>query len=251
MGAREAGLGYSSSTLSGEWAILNNVGGLAKVDKPNAAFAYDTRPTLPGSNRVAAALSMPFKIGAAGGFSLFRFGDDLYSEQVISAGYSNQLGIASLGLKVNYVQYRAEGVGTRSFVGVDFGGITQLTKQISIGAYIININQPKLSSIDNERAPTRLVAGISFKPVEDCLILSEVEKELNYDATIKAGLEYRIHKKVKVRTGFNLHPNAAFFGLGFQARKLRIDYALQYNQSFSVAHQASVIYFIEKKKLEK
>jgi len=247
MGGKQAGLGYASSTLTDEWALLNNVGGLSKVEKLNAAFGYDTRPGLPGSNRMAASISMPVKIGAVG-FSLFRFGDDLYSEQLISVGYSNQFGITCLGLKMDYVQYRAEGIGTKSFVGISFGGITQLTEQIAIGSYIVNLNQPKLSSIDDERAPTRLVAGISYKASEVCLILSEVEKELNYDATIKAGLEYTIHKKINLRTGFNLYPNAAFFGLGFKSGKLQIDYAIQYNQTLTMAHQASAIYFIAKKR---
>lgn len=247
MGGRASGLGYASATLSDEWAMFNNIGGLAKVEKLNAAFACDTRPKLPGSNRMAAALSMPVKIGGAG-FSLFRFGDDLYSEQIISVGYGNQFGITSLGLKVNYIQYRAEGIGTRSLVGINFGGITQLSKQVTIGAYIINLNQPKLSSIDDERAPTRLVAGISFKASEECLIISEVEKELNFDPTIKAGVEYVILKKVSVRTGFNLQPSSAFFGLGFKAKKLKFDYALHYNHTLSAAHQASAVYFIEKKK---
>ena len=247
MGGRAAGLGYASSTLVDEWALLNNVGGLAKVEKLNAVFAYDARPKLPGSNRMAAALSMPVKIGGVG-FSLFRFGDDLYNEQILSVGYGNQFGITSLGLKVNYVQYRAEGIGNRSFIGLNFGGITQLSKQISIGAYIVNLNQPKLSSIDDERAPTRLVAGISFKASEECIIISEVEKELDYDATIKAGIEYAIHKKIFVRTGFNLQPSSAFFGLGFKAKKIKFDYALQYNDALNAAHQASAIYSIEKKK---
>jgi hypothetical protein len=247
MGGRAAGVGYASSTLTDEWAMFNNVGGLAKVEKLNTAFSYDTRPKLPGSNRMAAALSMPIKTGVAG-VGLFRFGDDLYSEQIISVGYGNQIGITSLGLKINYVQYRAEGIGTRSFVGINFGGITQLTEQVSIGAYIVNLNQPKLSSIDDERAPTRLVVGVGFKASEECLIISEVEKQLNFDPTIKAGLEYAIHKKVFFRTGFNIKPNSAFFGLGFKARKLKFDYALQYNQILSSAHQASAIYSIEKKK---
>lgn len=249
MSARAAGVGNASSTLTDEWSMFNNIGGLAKTDCLNAAFAFEARPRLPGSNRMAAAFATPMKLGAAG-FSLFRFGDDLYSEQLISAGYSNQFGIASLGLKVSYVQYRAEGVGTRSFVGVDFGGITQLTPQIAIGAYIVNLTQPRLASVDNEKAPTRLIAGLSFKPTDECLILSEIEKELDYDPTIKGGVEYTIHKKVNVRTGFNLKPGAAFFGLGFKARKVKIDYALQYNQTLSTVHQASAVYSMDQKKKE-
>jgi hypothetical protein len=247
MGGRAAGLGYASSTLGDEWAMLNNVGGLSKIEKLNAAFGYDTRPKLSGSNRMAAVLSMPVKIGAAG-LSLFRFGDELYSEEIVSAGYSNQFGITSLGLTINYVQYRAEGIGTRSFVGINFGGITQLSKQFSIGAYVVNLNQPKLSSIDDERAPTRLVVGVSFQASEECLIISEVEKELSFDPTIKAGVEYVIYKKVFARTGFNLQPSSAFFGLGFKTKRIKFDYALQYNHTLSAAHQASAIYFIEKKK---
>src|SRR5450432_2670502 len=108
MGGRAAGLAYASATLCDEWALLNNIGAMAKVNHPTAAFAYEVRPALPGANRIAAIYSTPTKIGVAG-FGLFRFGDDVYSEQIISTGYSNQMGLASLGLKINFIQYRAEG----------------------------------------------------------------------------------------------------------------------------------------------
>ena len=245
MGGRSAGLAYASSTLHDEWSLFNNVGGLAKVNQPSASFAYEARVGLIGANRMAAVIAAPVKMGVAA-FGLFRFGDDLYNEQVITLGYSNQFGMAFLGLKVNYIQYHAEGFGTHHAVSLNFGGLAQLTPQITVGAYIVNLNQPKLSTIDNERLPTKLLAGIAFQPNGKLLLLTEIEKDLEYDPTIKGGMEYAVYKKVNFRTGFNLHPNAVFFGLGFLIRKLKIDYALQYNNTLSAAHHASVVYRLER-----
>jgi len=247
MGARAAGLGSSSATLCDEWAMLNNVGGLSKVNHTVATFAYDSRPALPGADRMAATFSTPLKNGVAG-LGLFRFGDGLYDEQIISTGYSNQFGLASLGLKINYIQYRAEGFGTRNALSLNFGGVAQITPQIAVGAYIVNINQPRLSTVDSERLPTKLVAGVSFKPDQKILLVSEIEKDLSFNATFKAGAEYQLHNRLHFRTGFNLQPNAVFFGMGLVAKNLKIDYALQHNNALSFAHQASLICRIDNKK---
>jgi hypothetical protein len=240
MGARAAGISYASSVLPDEWSLFNNPGGLAGIEKTNVAFTYDLQGRIAGANRMACVFSIPLKTGVMGS-GFFRFGDPLYSEQIVTAGYGNRFGIAALGVKVNYVQYRAEGYGTKSAATISLGGIADLTPHLSIGMYAVNINQPRLSD-NGERIPTRLVAGLGFKPTDKVLLVTEVEKDLEYDAVWKAGLEYVLHKKIAVRTGFNIHPNAAFFGLGFQTRKLKIDYAVQYSTTLNFSYQASVVY---------
>jgi hypothetical protein len=243
MGARSSSMGNIISILSDEWSLLNNIGGLAKVTEINTAFSFEAKPALPGSSRMAATFSTPLKIGVAG-IGVFKFGDKLYSEQILTTGYSTQFGIAALGLKLNYIQYRAEAFGTKRALAVSAGGIADLTPQLSIGAYIQNINQPQLSN--GERLPTRLSIGLSFKPIKEFLLTTEIEKDLAYDPIIKAGMEYCIHKKVYVRTGFNLNPETAFFGIGFKSWRLKFDYAIQYGNFLNFAHQASACYRIEK-----
>lgn len=243
MGARTSALGNTSSIISDEWSLLNNVGGLSKVKEISTAFAVEMKPALPESSRMAAIFSTPLKKGAMG-VGIFKFGDNMYSEQILTAGYSNQLGIASLGIKFNYIQYKAEGFGTKSALSISAGGIAEITPQLSIGAHIQNINQPNLAN--GEKLPTRIAAGLSFKPTEQVLLVTEVEKDLTYDPIVKAGIEYCIHKKVFARTGFNLHPEAAFFGIGFKGWRLKFDYAIQYTNSLNFAHQASACYRIEK-----
>lgn len=241
MGARAAGLGYTSSTLSDEWSLFHNVGGLGKLKQTSAAVAYELKPALTGANRMAASLVTNLKPGSLG-IGVFKFGDDLYSEQMASFGFGNQIGNTSLGAKINYIQYRAEGFGTSKAISIDFGGITRLTSELSIGAYITNVSQSKLSGASSERLPTRMVAGLGFKPSESVWLATEIEKDLAYDVTWRSGLEYAVYKKIFFRTGFNLNPSAFYFGIGAHKQNLKVDYALRFSPLLGVAHQASVVY---------
>ena len=240
MGARANGMGHASSCLSDVWSLNNNIAGLAKTDGAVAAFSYHAFPSMTFFNKMAAVLSVPVKSGAAG-VSLFRFGDNLYNEQIFSLGFANTFGLSSLGLKVNYLQYQAEGLGSSTAVTVSFGGIATLTPQLFVGAHIVNINQPIINELTEERVPTRVVAGMAF--ISDKLVLAgEIEKDLQHSPALKSGLEYRIFKKIAFRTGFNVNPESGFFGLGFKSRKFDLDYALQFNDALGSSHQATVVY---------
>jgi hypothetical protein len=239
IGARPNGIGYASSTLFDTWGIFNNMAGTAKLENPIAACAYDLHPSLPGANRMAAVFALPLQVGVIGA-GAYRFGDDLYNEHVLTAGFSNRFGLAALGAQLNYIQYRTEGFGSKGVWSINFGGIAEITPHLSVGAYVININQPSISKED--KLPTKLVAGIGFKPTEKVFLAAEIEKDLDYDPIWKMGLEYKFHPKFYGRTGYNINPNIAYFGLGFKAKKLVLDYALQHSNAFNLSHQASVAY---------
>jgi hypothetical protein len=246
MSARANALGNASSCLSDEWSLFNNVGGLANVEDPRLAISYAKNAAMPEGDRMAAAVTVPLRYGTLGA-GFFRFGDRLYNEQLFSAGFSNQFGLASLGIRLNVVQYNAEGFGTRSVVALSFGGIASLTPAIRIGAHIINVNQPIVSSDTNERLPTILVAGIAWIPNETIFITGEVEKDLEYKPIWKAGFEYKVFKRVTFSTGFDLSPVAAFFGVGFQSSRMNLFYALEYSAISGTSHQVSVSYSPPKK----
>lgn len=241
MGARASGMANASACLSDVWAVTNNIAGLARTKRTSAAFSYHAIPSFRSFNRMAAVFAVPAGKGVAGA-GVFRFGDDLYNEQILSLAFANSFGLASLGLKANYVQYQAEGAGVRRALTVSFGGLARLTTKLSFGAHIVNINQPVINEWSGERIPTRLVAGIAFKPSDKLIVASEVEKDLGYSATWKSGVEYRGAGKVAFRTGFNLHPEAGFFGFGFKSRRVELDYAMQFNDPFGLSHQATVSY---------
>lgn len=241
LGARAAGMGYASATMQDEWAIFNNVAGLANVDERIVATAYELRPALPGANRAGVLAAMPFSFGVTG-LGVFRFGSELYSEQIISLAFAHQIGKTSLGGCLNYIQYKAEGFGTHSALGLNVGGITRLTSQLSIGAWIQNLNQPKVNFSEKEQAPVKLTAALSFKATEKFTVVTEVEKDVIYTPIWKTGMEYVIHQKFFARVGFNVNPNAMFLGIGFQSWRIKIDYACQSLTQLGASHQASATY---------
>jgi len=248
LSARAHALGNAAACLSDEWSVINNIGGLASVKQVTTAFSLKAVPQFKSFNRMAMVGAIPTQLGVAG-FSVYRFGDDLYNEQILSAGFSNRFGLASLGIKANYIQYNAEGFGRKDAVTISAGGIAEITPQILVGAYIVNINQPKLEEGD-ERIPTILTAGIAFKPTNKLFITTEIEKDLDYAATWKAGIEYQVHKKFLFRTGFNINPNAGFVGLGFRPARFLLDYAFEYASHLGGQHQATVGYQFIKRKNE-
>ena len=247
MGGRVAGLGYASSCLADEWSILNNVAGLAKANKTATAFSYDLQPAFKPFNRMAGVLTLPFNFGTAGA-GVFRFGDELYSEQMISVGFANTFGLASLGLKANYIQYNAEGFGTKGVFTISFGGIAQLTEKISVGAHVVNLNQPTISKTDGEKLPTILIVGGSVKLSTQTIVTTELEKSLEHPVKWKTGVEYQLRKKFLLRTGFNINPGAAFFGFGFRQKKFQFDYAYQHSFTAGSRHQATIGFIFKEKK---
>jgi hypothetical protein len=248
VGARAMGLGYASSTLYDEWAIHNNIAGLAKIEHPAAAFTYESNPSFPAFNRMASVFTTPVKKVGAAGIAIYRFGDDLYNEQILTAGFANTMGLASLGIKVNYFQYHIESFGNTQAFTVSLGGIAELTPRFRVGAHIVNINQPQLSEQSKEQMPTLLIIGMGFKPSEKLYLSTEIEKDLDYTPCWKSGVEYKVHKKFTARTGVNLNPQAGFAGLGFKPKKFQLDYAFQYHMNMGATHQASVVYSFDRKK---
>ncbi len=246
MGARSSALGHTSACLQDEWSLFNNIAGLAALEKPAASFSYDALPGFPSFNKMAGVFAMPVKPGVAG-LGLFRFGDDLYSEQIISMGFSNTLGLASLGIKINYIQYRATGFGTKGVFSVSFGGIAKLAETIFIGAYVTNINQPDISKTEKEKLPTNLVLGVGAKITSQTFFATELEKDLNNPVRWKSGIEYAPFKKFVARTGFSINPTAIFFGFGFRPKRFSLDYAYQHDFVIGSRHQATVGYSFGKR----
>lgn len=243
MGARASGMAYASFALIDDHSIFNNVAALAWGTATTAGFAYDLSPTLPGGDRASASLLIPVGDGSLGA-GVFRFGDDTYSEQLISAGYAHRIATTSLGIKANIVQYRAGGFETRHAVTVDFGGLMKITPEWTVAAGLFNLSQAAL--IEGELLPVVFVAALSWSQVKGPLLAVEFEKHLGLPLRIKLGAEIPLYKKLFLRTGFGQNPISASGGIGARMHKLSLDFSTTYNQAFGLSYQASAGYRITK-----
>lgn len=241
MGARSAAIGGASVTIGDEWSLFNNIGGLANFEEKSIFTSFKNKYGISEFTSLALGGTYPM-LGGTAGLGMFRFGDDLYNEQRVNLGFSNQLGIVSLGLNISYYQLNIEGAGSRKAMMIDFGGRAQLTEQLYFGAHVSNLNQAKLSTVTDERIPTVMKTGLSYRPSQDLMLNAEVEKVVDEDATFKLGLEYEIIENLRLRTGFRTKPFESTFGLGFYPGKFKADYSYNNNPDLGGIHEISLGY---------
>ncbi|MEX2513359.1 MAG: hypothetical protein WD398_10680 [Cyclobacteriaceae bacterium] len=242
-GARSMGLGNAHVTLVDSWAVFNNIGSLGLFEGGSQAFVgYDHRLGLNELTTLAAGFIAPAgKLGMMG-IGISSYGGELFNQQQIGIGISNQLGLASLGLKVSYFQTNIEGFGRKASPILEIGGTAELLPQLFFGAHIYNITRSSLSRITNEYLPTVVKAGISYRPSEALMLNVETEKEIRLPTQFKAGIEYNIQDKLWARTGINTQPNHLFFGIGFKPKRFHLDYAMSRNFLLGFTHHFALNY---------
>jgi hypothetical protein len=244
-GARSKGLGHANLNFVDEWAMFNNVAGISGVDGGTVFFGYDRFPALEGFDRAAAGIVQNIGIGSVG-ISAFRFGDELYSEQVASAAFGNKIGFVRLGFRVNYYQMRIEEFGTASSLYFDFGGIVELIPELSFAAFISNFTSARLDNAEATALPVVMKVGLSYSPVDKLHLNIDVCKDVLHDPNVKAGIEYLLGRALYLRTGLNSYPFKSFFGAGLKLSRFRIDYAVNTHQLLGPAHQASISFYYVK-----
>ena len=244
-GARSGGLANASVTIQDEWALYNNVAGIGSLQQASVFINHSNLFNLP-INKTGIGFISPIKIGVAG-FSIQRFGDNIYNETKIGLGWGHCIRNVNLGLKINYSQIGIEGIGAKSNIIFEFGGISKISRQLYIGAHIFNLNQAKISKEELEFIPVIMKAGLGYIPTEKLSLNIEVEKQIEFNPSIKSGVEYKIIKHLSLRAGISTKPYIHYFGTGFSHKKYSLDYAFNMHRYLGAIHHISISYLFQKK----
>lgn len=248
-------MGNASVTLSDVWAIGNNVAGLGQLSRPIVGVYAENRYLLSALNTVAAVAAVPLgavednkaKNGVVG-VEVQRFGGKLYSEQRVGAGYGYRGGLVSVGVRVDMLQLSIEGLGSKRAMAVSLGGQAELVpKRLVFGAYLYNLNQAKLADYQQERVPTVLKAGISYRASGKVQLSIETEKDVEQDADFKAGLEYLVIEKLALRAGFRTLTEETTAGVGVKAGALAIDYAAAWQGALGLSQHVGISFLVGQK----
>ncbi len=249
VGARAAGMGNASVVLADSWAILNNPAGMTGVQQGTAFATYENRFGFTPFQTLSVGAVLPLNIkDAAAGLSISRFGDELYNELKIGIGYAQKIDLVSLGLKINYLQVYLQDLGSRGSFVFELGGLVHLSPEISFGAHIYNFSQSSFTSefAEDEPVPVIMRAGMSYTPSDVLLMTLEVEKDIDYPASIRAGLEYQIIKGIYGRTGIRTAPFDLHFGGGLRVKKWLLDLALTTQNNLGLSYTFSLGYHLGK-----
>lgn len=245
LGGRSAGMAGASLTLGDEYSLFNNIGGLGQVENHTALASYRNKYGVTEFQTVGAGAIYHTAIGNAG-VGFHKFGNDLYSEQRIHLAIGNKLDMISLGLGVDLLQYNISSIGSKHVVALQFGGIAEITPQLSFGAHIFNLNQAQITAETANKIPTVMKGGMSYRPTKELMFNIEIEKDLDFDEVFKAGIEYQVVDQVFLRTGITSKPFTGAFGIGFYPKNLKFDYAFSNDSRLGGVHDISVAYSFKK-----
>ncbi len=245
LGARNKALSGASITLNDHWSSFNNPGALGSVQNSGAFVSFQNRYNLQGFHVIGGGAVYSNRLVNTG-VKYYKFGDDHFNQQLAGIVLANRFQMVSLGIGVNVIQTHIEGQQTDRIIAVEMGGTAEITKSIILGAHIFNLQHSR----DN---PTTMKAGISFRPTDNLMLNTEVEKQIEANERIKTGLEYEVISNVFVRSGVNIQGNDVHkaqvngtFGLGFRLKKFDFDYAFT-SETLGAIHEISLVYLLNKK----
>lgn len=249
LGSRAQAMGNAAVALKDDFAPFNNIGASSEIKEITLITCFTHKFGFVPFQHYGTGIVYPIEKGA---FSLtFRkFGATLYNEQHVGLGFSNKLGIVSLGLKLNYTQFSILELGTKGVPHIEFGGVMELLPVLTFGAHIYNLTQAKLVNEDQDELllPIILKSGVSYLPADALTICFSIEKNLERDARLSGGLEYQFLEKFYLRSGISSTPFQQHYGLGFSPYNFSFDYALENHSLLGLSHQMSLTYkFLNRK----
>lgn len=231
LGARSMGMAGCGTALHADvWGVQNNQASLAELESMQFGIFYESRFLMSELGMKAFAGGMPTKFGSFG-LNVNSFGYSLYGETKAGLAYARKLGERfSMGVQLDYFNTRlGENYGSTSAVGGEIGILAEPVKNLTVGLHLFNPTRARLSGSGDERIPTIMRFGMSYKFSEQVFIIAEAEKDIDYKATWRAGVEYRPLPAFYIRAGAASNPNLVSMGFGVIMKKFRLDVASSFH----------------------
>lgn len=240
IGARSLGMGATYVALANTAdAVFLNPGGLDQLQGTEISLFYQKPFGLPDLNYGTVSVSFPIwrqRLGV--GFLVL--GNRLYKEQIFTLVYSgNFQHKLYYGIGLRYQSLRIEGYGSSGTLGLDFGMVVPLTRQIRLGFLANNLNRPKIGR-SSETLPQGFRTGISLEPKPSLILNLEVSKDVRFPLEVRFGSEFKPFENLALRAGTATNPNRFSAGFGVRAHPFTVDYAFFSHNDLGLTHQVSL-----------
>jgi hypothetical protein len=243
-GARQAGMGRSSVALNDFWNIQNNQAGISLINKVSVGIYYENSLNISQLSTKSLAALAPFRFGVFG-ITFNYFGYSQYNEMKAGLVYARSFGqYFRMGVQLDYLQTTiGDNYGSAGNVTFEIGVQSDVNEKLTIGAWVFNPVQVKLSGKTNQEYPAIFRFGVGWDILENFIATAEVEKNSQFDPVLfRGGLEYGLDEKFFFRAGFTTQQEIFTMGFGLNLKGFKFDIAAIMNQSLGFSEQVSLIY---------
>ena len=245
-GARGMAMGYSSVAFTGINSAFSNPAGLSDLETFEAALFAQQRFLIGDLSDFSMAAAIPTSSGVLG-LSLQYFGVEAYNEQKIGLVYARPLmEKLSIGAQIDFLNTRIPEYGNAGLLTFGLGFRSQISEKFSIGGHLYS--PVRVALTEEEDLPSILTLGIFYQASKQLGITAEVVKHLDYEISVRAGIEYMISKVLFLRVGTMTEPSQVTFGLGLALENgLKIDIASAYHSTLGISPGIGIRYAAPKK----
>jgi hypothetical protein len=218
------------TSISDGWSSFHNQAGLNAVKSLDAGVYYENRFGLNTLSDKGLFIATRLGKGVIA-CNYHSFGYSQYASSKGGIAYALGLGEKlDVGVQLNYYTILlGENYGRAVAVSAEGGFIYRLNSKLTLAGHVSNPNRAKLSEYLDERIPGVVRMGAGYALSKQVLLVGEVYKDTQTDASIRAGLEYRISDAIALRGGFASAPRQFTFGFGWKLNEWMLDMAAAYH----------------------
>ncbi|MDR1897598.1 MAG: hypothetical protein LBR10_12490 [Prevotellaceae bacterium] len=239
-GAKAEGMGKSGLLNTDIWSAYNNQAALAGINKAGAGIHYENRFAIREFGTSAGVFVLPALTGTFG-FDVAHIGIEDYGETRIGAGYGKKLADRlSLGVQFNYhlLSFATGYPDFYTFTG-EIGLIAEPLNNVFIGAHVFNPTFAKFNSQYEDPVQVIFELAAGYK-TDKLVVVTEFEKEKSDNVITRFGIEYSMFKNMSFRSGVSLQPVEICFGIGWNVKKLQLDFAFSHHELLGYSPQLSL-----------
>jgi hypothetical protein len=240
-GVKAIGMANAFTAVSDNcWAIDYNPAGLMQIDYFQcSAFIVPQQFGMKELATAAIAGAVPLRFATAG-FKIERFGFDLYNETEFGIALAAKIdGNVSFGIALDNNHLEISRYGSSDNVTVCAGCIVRVVDNISIGFSTHNITGKSIGR-NLEKLPQLCALGTSWSPLKELTLSLEIEKDIRFPASIKAGIEQTWLNAFAVRAGFANNPDKYSAGIAVKYSVFEFGYAGYSHPDLGWTHQVEL-----------
>lgn len=219
-------MGSAGTALQDVWTLQQNSAGAANIEHAIFALGYEQHYLDPELSTQSAVLGLPVKNHVLG-LSFQRYGITEYLEQTAGLALSRSFSDAlSISLALKYHQLSIPAYGSGHAFSVDAGMQYNLNDRIRIGSYIYNPGGSRINELSGSNISSGISVGIALLVSDKVLLISDLNKMLDYGMNINMGVEYQIIRQFYLRGGLSANPFKQSGGFGLKYGRFSLDAAV-------------------------
>jgi hypothetical protein len=225
-GARSASMGTAGVALQDIWSLQQNPAGIASIRKATFAVGYEQHLLNQELSTQTALFVLPFGSNVVG-ISFEKYGFSQYKEQVSGFAYSRKFGESfNLSIGVKYHQLSITNYGSAQAFSVEAGFQYNVTGKLKVASHIANPSRSRYEQSSGSNLPVKLSFGAGYTFSDKLLVITDINKVLNFQTDVRLGVEYHIGKWLALRGGTSVNPFKQCAGFGMNYGHITVDAAI-------------------------